>query len=597
MNVFDWVSLSSAAVCLCLGIVVYYIDRKALLNRLFVLASIAAFFYSFTTVMMWQSSNPESAYFWNKMGSVWPFFVALVTNFALVFTGSKWLKNKLTYLVLYLPALVFWIFEVSSNMINGPPIMKNWGYNDVPSPTWIYGISTLWSAVLPIIAFVLCFRYYQNTRDESLRQQRRSIAVGFAIPLVAFLVTNMLFRSIGVEAPNFGLISLSFFAGFVAYGMARHDLFIFDAALAAENILSTMPDSFILATMDGKILRVNKRLVDFLGYEEDELKGESILKLATDDRQWTAMLKELIDKRLIRNYEITCKTKNGGAKTVLFSGSIVRTKRKQDIGMTCIIHDMTKRKEREEKFMKAQRLASIGQLAGQVGHDLRNPLAAIKGAAFILGGENADLTQAKMQLALGVINDAVEDSNRIINGLIDYSSDLRLEISSCKLKPIVSRALTKVQVSNNIKTRNLVAEDASITVDAAKIERVFTDIIRNAVQAMPKGGKLEIQSTQEGARMEILFSDTGEGIPEKILSKMFSPLNTTKAKGMGLSLPICKRIIEAHDGHIIINSSIGRGTDVKIVFPSIKPTLDFEVGKNLVVNDNPSQTSCVDLPS
>lgn len=589
MNVFAWLSMPAGVICLCLGVGVYLLNRKALLNRLFVLASIAAFFYSFTEVMMWQAGSFESAYFWNKMGFIWPFLVALVVHFALVFTGSAWLKNKLTYLILYVPASLFCFLEVFTDTINGPPIMKYWGYNDVASATWIFGISTLWSAVLMILAFVLCFRYYRSTRDESLRQQRRFVALGFAVPIVAFVVTDMLLRSIGVDVPNLGVIGISFFGGFVGYGIAKHDLFVFDAAMAAENILSTIPDSFILANMDGKMLRVNKRLVDFLGYEPHELKGESILKLSMADKSWTAILKELTEKRIIRNYELTCKTKHGDEKIVLFSGSVVRSKTGRDVGITCVIHDITSRKKMEERLVKAERLASIGELAGQVGHDLRNPLAAIKGAAYILNSRDADATEAKMRIALGVIADAVEDSDRIINGLVDYSTDLRLEISQCTPKSILSRSLVQVQIPSTIEVRNLVLDEPAIAADAIKMERVFADIIRNAVQAMPKGGVLEIRSTKRTAQAEISFSDSGGGIPEKVLSKMFSPLNTTKAKGMGLSLAICKRIVEAHKGHITIDSIIGRGTTVTILLPS-KPTSDFEAEDNLIINaDLPEQ--------
>jgi PAS domain-containing protein len=302
MNPFDWLSLAASVTCLSLGVVVYSFNRRALLNKLFLMASLFAFFYAFTEVMMWQASSFQSAYFWNKIGSVWPFFVVLVFHFALAFTDSSWLKNRLTYLLLYLPAVLFCIIEIFTDLINGPPIMQYWGYNDTASNTLVYGISTLWSAALPILAFVLCFRYYRKTDEEGPKEQRKFLTIGFAIPIVAFVVTNMLFRSASISIPNLGIIGILFFSVFVGYAILKHGLFSFDAAVAAENIFSTMPDSLILADMKGKMFRVNKRLMEFSSYSKEELIGKSISKLCVEEMQFAGVLKELAEKRVIHNH-------------------------------------------------------------------------------------------------------------------------------------------------------------------------------------------------------------------------------------------------------------------------------------------------------
>ena len=285
MNIFVLLSLFASISCLSLGILVYSINRKTTLNKIFFLTSLATFIYSFTTYMMWTSNNVESAFLWHKMGTIWPFFVALVLNFALVFTESKWLKNKLNYLILYLPAVSLWLIDLFSNFINAPPILESWGYNDVASGTWIYVLSTIWTALLPILAFVLCFRFYRKSKDSSQRQRRKFVTIGFAIPIAAFIFTNMILRSFNADIPNLGIVATFFFSIFVAYAIVKYDLFTFDAALAADNILSTMPDSLILADMKAKILKVNDRLVNFVGYSEKELIDESITKLCAEKQE------------------------------------------------------------------------------------------------------------------------------------------------------------------------------------------------------------------------------------------------------------------------------------------------------------------------
>jgi PAS domain S-box-containing protein len=538
---------------------------------------------------MWQASTYESAYFWNKVGSMWPFFVVLVVHFALAFTGNKWLNNKLTYVALYFPAVIFWLVDMSTDLINGPPVMKYWGYNDVASQTWVYVISSAWSTILPILAFVLCFRYYRSTEEEIPRQQRKFVAIGFAIPIAAFVVTNMLLRAVAFDIPNLGIVSTVFFAGFVGYGIARYDLFAFDAAMAAENIFATIPDSLILADMKGRMFRVNEHLVNFLGYKQEELVGQSLIRLCGFDGQWKTVVRELTGNKVLSNYELTLRTKSGEEKNVLFSGSVVRSKTGRNAGITCIIHDITQHKRMEERLVKAERLALIGELAGQVGHDLRNPLAAIKSCAYFLENSGDGLTESERKRILGIVDNAVDDSNRIITGLSDYSGDLRLYMSECTPKSLVSRALLTVQIPSSIEVRDYVSEEPALSVDVTKIETVFERIIRNAVEAMPKQGTIEIRSARKDSNVEVSFADSGEGIPEKVLLKMFSPLNTTKAKGMGLSLAICKRIVDAHGGKITVESMIGRGTTVTVTLPS-RATLDFAVGNDYATTEN---SSCI----
>ena len=576
MNLYAWFSLCSSLTSAVLGVIVFSLNRRKLLNKLFLLTALAGFYWTFTEFMMWQASSVDVANFWNKMGFLWPFFAVLVLHFSLAYVESNWLKKKTTYLFLYLPAVFFALTDLTTEMINGPVMMEYWGYEDTSPATFIYWISTFWVALLPVLALLLCIVSYIRTNDGAKKQQSKFVTVGFAIPIFAYLVTNIIFPSFAINVPNLGHIAILFFGIFVSYAIVKYELFTFDAAMAAENIISTMPDSLILANMEGKILRVNKRLVNFLGYEESELIGKSIIALCMEKKRCESAIKELAEKRAIRNYELIYKTKFGEEKIVLFSGSVVRSKTRRDIGVTCILHDITERKMMEERLIKAERLASIGELAGQIGHDLRNPLTGIKGGAYFLKMKGDKLTEADIKKISKLIDNAVEDSNRIISSLIDYASDLHLEVSMCTPKSLLSGALLKVQIPNRIEVLDRLQEEPEFFADAGKIENVFTRIIANAVEAMPEKGILEIRSILKGSNVEITFADSGVGISADILAKIFSPLTTTKAKGMGLGLAICKRIVDAHGGKIAIESTVGKGTTFAITLP-IKPRIEFAV--------------------
>jgi signal transduction histidine kinase len=292
-------------------------------------------------------------------------------------------------------------------------------------------------------------------------------------------------------------------------------------------------------------------------------------------KKCTDVLTELTLKEIIRDRELIFKNKSGTKQNVSFSGSIIKSKTGRAIGMACIIHDITDMKKMEEKLVKTEKLASIGELAGQIGHDLRNPLAGIKNGIYFIKKKDNQLTGTKREEVFGWIEDTIEDSNRIITSLVDYSSELNLQPEQCTPKSLVLHALSNIQVPDRLNIINNATDDIKIFLDAQGMEKVFGSIIKNAIDAIPEKGTIQVQSMLKGSNMEISFADSGIGIPEKILPKIFAPLVTTKAKGMGMSLAICKRIVEAHGGKISVESEVGKGTTFTINLPIKRSKSEF----------------------
>jgi len=514
LNVFVFLSLLSTVICLCLGSIVFSFNRKSILNKLFFLSALTAFLYTFSTVMMWLSPNFATAYFWNKIEETWPFFVAATFNFVLVFTQSKWLKSKLGYLILYLPAATFFLINVSTNLIDGAPVLQNWGYADVATGTWIYNVSTVWSALLPILALALSLKFYLKTADSTQREGRGLVCIGFGIPCFTFIATNMLAPAIGISIPDLGIIGLLFFSAFVGYAILKVDLFTFDAALAAENILLVMPDSLLLADNNLKILRINQHLENFFGYTEKDLIGKPISKLCLNEggQVCGGLLGELRAKGIIKNRELTVITSSGDKKCVLLSGSTVKSKKGKAVGSTCIFHDITERKTMEERLVKAERLASIGELAGQIGHDLRNPLQGIKNGVYILNKKIDGPGEERVKEILAAMKNAVGDADRIVTSLVDYSSELFLHREKCKVKMLVENALSKAAVPDYISVQNDATDETDVFVDFTLMVDVLTRIIKNAAEAIPDKGTIRMSSEIKGENLEISIIDSGKGI-------------------------------------------------------------------------------------
>jgi len=221
-----------------------------------------------------------------------------------------------------------------------------------------------------------------------------------------------------------------------------------------------------------------------------------------------------------------------------------------------------------DKLIKAQRLAAIGELAGMVGHDLRNPLTGIAGATYYLRVKYGDAMDKKGKDMLGIIEENIKYSDKIINDLLDYSREMKLELSDTDPKSLLKEILRTMDIPECIEIVDRTRKSPKIQVDLAKMHRVFKNLIKNAIDAMPSGGVLTIVSLQKNDKLTIQVKDTGKGMPPETMDKLWTPLFTTKAKGMGFGLPICKRIIEAHKGNILVESHVDKGTTFSVVLPS-----------------------------
>jgi len=268
-----------------------------------------------------------------------------------------------------------------------------------------------------------------------------------------------------------------------------------------------------------------------------------------------------------RALEYALLTKDGREFPAEFSAAIVRDSEGNPIALVGISRDLTEHYQYEDRLRNAERMAAIGETAAMVGHDLRNPLQGISGAVYVLKQMLGSTAEAQATEMLGLIERAVEYADKIVKELLDYSREIRLELTETNAKEVVHAAIQQVKIPANVKIRNLAQQTPSLLVDAGKTERVFVNLIGNAVDAMPAGGVLSITSTESNEILEIRFADTGEGIPDNVMRDLWKPLKTTKSKGVGLGLAICKRIVEAHGGQVEVESTPGKGTTFTIRLP------------------------------
>jgi len=236
--------------------------------------------------------------------------------------------------------------------------------------------------------------------------------------------------------------------------------------------------------------------------------------------------------------------------------------------LEALIEERTRRlKEAQEQLVRSERLAAIGQVAAMIGHDLRNPLTGIANAAYYLKMKLGSSMDERIREMINIIERNIDYSSKILMDLVEYSREVTLKPSKTTPKKLVERSLALISVPENIEVINLTSDEPEITIDVNRMERAFINIIKNAFEAMPNGGRLTIKSAVKDGYVEFTFSDTGFGMSREVLEKIWNPFFTTKSKGLGLGLSICKRIIEAHGGKITVESEIGKGSTFTISLP------------------------------
>jgi signal transduction histidine kinase len=237
------------------------------------------------------------------------------------------------------------------------------------------------------------------------------------------------------------------------------------------------------------------------------------------------------------------------------------------IAFVAISRDLTKQYQYEDQLRKLERMAAIGETAAIVGHDLRNPLQGITGALHVLKlkwGKTADAETLEM---LELIKGALDHADKIVKELLDYSREIHLELTETTPRAVTNAALLQVKVPENVAIKNLTRDTPTLQIDEAKMQRVCLNLIANAIDAMPKGGELTMSSAVSNGFLDIKFIDTGEGISERAMQNLWTPLKTTKPRGIGLGLVICKGIVEAHGGSILVESTVGKGSTFTMKLP------------------------------
>lgn len=341
-------------------------------------------------------------------------------------------------------------------------------------------------------------------------------------------------------------------------------------------LIETAAEGIVLAKPDGKYNFINNRFAQMLGYTPDEILGKTGEDFAVDEKgaQQIRDSRKLLHSGQCVFGERVFRRKNGFPLWTAFNASPLFDKDGKHIADMALYTDINERKKMEIQLKEKERLAAIGETAAMVGHDIRNPLQAIMSDNYLLKTEITSMPSCQTKNIVTESIQGIEDNinyiNKIVSDLQDYAKPLNPTYTTINLPETIDNLIKSIETPKNIKTKlhTKTKTNQQIQTDSTFLRRILTNLINNAIQAMPKGGKLTITINKQKDKTTITISDTGIGIPEEIKPKLFTPMITTKAKGQGLGLAVVKRLVEALNGTITFTSEQQKGTKFTIQLPN-----------------------------
>ncbi|HEV3471573.1 MAG TPA: ATP-binding protein [Pyrinomonadaceae bacterium] len=339
-----------------------------------------------------------------------------------------------------------------------------------------------------------------------------------------------------------------------------------------ERIVESIRSGVITTDLERRVYTLNSAAEEMTGYAPDDLRGEDVSILFGDIRQQIeASLRAAAEGHVSPRFEADCLTAEGFRVRLGYSVSPLSAKTGETTGLVITFQDLTDIRSMEETSRRQERLSAVGRVAAGIAHEIRNPLAAMRGSIQVLRSDAADPSQAEL---MDIVLRESDRLNRIITDFLTYARPRQVSLKETDLREPLRETFALLrhspEVSDGQKLEDVVPDEPVVApADAEGVRQVFWNLARNALKAMPEGGTLRAEMERAGEHaVRITFTDTGRGMSPAQVERLFEPFSSSTTGGTGLGLSIVYQIVKDHGGTINVRSREGHGTTITIELPS-----------------------------
>lgn len=520
MNIYALISLIAFMICFFLGNFIYHKNPKSRLNIMVAILCILVGFLAFTEFEYRYAYNYEIALFWLKVSSLWPFVPSILLHIAIIFTKKEYIfKNKLYYLLIYLPAIFVSTIGLSTNLLINGALDEYWGWTYIISPNLtLFTIMTIWTIFAGFLAAFLIFSYYLNSKNIK-RKQAKYIFVGLYMPMIISLFSDLILPSASIRVPEMTMTMSTVGIGFISYGIWKYRFPALTTAVAADKIVATMSNFLLLLDTEKNIINVNQATQGLLGYDDSELIGKSVGMIFPDEGEKEALFNGddhgLMKNGFISNKETYFKAKDGKIIPVFLSISLIQSEEGRTIGIVCIgsdIIEITRAKNEIKDSLEEKEL-----LLREVHHRVKNNLQIISSllnlqSGYIKDKEDLELfkdSQSRVK-SMAFIHEQLYQSSNFVN--IEFSEYIR---------NLVTYLISYYAVDPSLIKLNLNVENVSMDLNTSiPCGLIINELVTNSLKhAFPPGEKGEIfidLHSINDHQYVLIVADNGISLPDDI---------------------------------------------------------------------------------